>query len=91
MAVNNINKKVIFKNYHPFTNCITEKNNTQVHDAQDIDTVVSMYNLIEYSDTYSKTSGGLWQYYKDEAALDNSGNIIDFPTNNNKSISFNFK
>ena len=49
------------------------------------------YNLIEYSDAYSKTSGSLWQYYRDEPALDDNGNIIDFPTNDNKSISFNFK
>ena len=37
-----------------------------------------MYNLIEYSDAYSKTSGSVWQYNKDEPALDNNNNIIDF-------------
>ena len=36
-----------------------------------------IYNLIEFSDTYPKTSGSLWQYYRDEPALDNNGNIID--------------
>ena len=46
-AVNNTNKKVIFKNCVPFTNCITEINNIQVHDAQDIDIVMPMYSLIE--------------------------------------------
>ena len=45
-AVNNTNKKVIFKNCDPFTNRITEINNTQVYEAQDIDIVMSMYNLI---------------------------------------------
>ena len=50
-----------------------------------------MNNLIEYSNAYSKTSGSLWQYYRDEQALDNNGNIIDFPANDNRSISFNFK
>ena len=54
-AVNNTNKKVIFKNRVPFTNCITEVNNTQVDDAQKIDIVMPMYNLIEYSDAYLKT------------------------------------
>ena len=44
-----------------------------------------MYNLIEYSDAYSKTSGSLWQYYKDEPALDNNGNITDFSDDNNNS------
>ena len=50
-----------------------------------------MYNLIEYSDAYSKTSGSLWQYYRDGPALDNNGNITDFPDNNNNSASFKFK
>ena len=50
-----------------------------------------MYNLIEYSDTYSKTSGSLWQFYRDEPALNNNNNIIDFPDNKNNSILFKFK
>ena len=58
-AANNTNKKVIFKNCAPFTNCISEINNTQIDNAKDIDIVMPMYNLIEYSDNYSKTSGSL--------------------------------
>ena len=50
-----------------------------------------MYNLIEYSDAYSKTSGSLWQYYRDEPGLDNNGNITDFSDDNNNSASFKFK
>ena len=56
---NNTNKKVIFKNCAPFTNCISKINNTQIDNAKDINIVMSMYNLIEYSDNYSKTSGSL--------------------------------
>ena len=41
----------------------------QVNDAQKIHKVMSMYNLIEYSDAYLKISGNLWQYYRDEPAL----------------------
>ena len=59
-------KGVIFKNCAPFTNCISETNNTQVDNAKDIDIVMPMYNLIEYRDNYAKTSGSLWQYYRDE-------------------------
>ena len=59
-------KGVIFKNCAPFTNCISEINNTQVDNAKDIDIVLPMYNLIEYSDNYAKTSGSLWQHYRDE-------------------------
>ena len=58
-VLNNTNKKVILKNCAPFTDCITEINNIQVHDAKKIDVVMSIYNLIEYSDAYSKTSGSL--------------------------------
>ena len=50
-----------------------------------------MYNLIEYSDAYINTSGSLWQYYRDEPALDTYGKIIDFPANNNNSASFKRK
>ena len=56
---NNRNKKVIFKNCAQFTNCISEINNTQVDNTKDIDIVMSMYNLIEYSNNYSKISGSL--------------------------------
>ena len=56
--INNTNKKVIFKNYSIFSNCISEVNNTQVDNAKDIDIVMPMYILIEYSDNYAKTSRG---------------------------------
>ena len=59
-------KAVAFKNCAPFINCISEINNTQVDNAEDIDIVMPMYTLIEYSDNYSKTTGSLWQYFRDE-------------------------
>ena len=59
-------KGVVFKNGAPFINCISEVNNNQVDNVKDIDIVMPMYNLIEYSDNYVKTSGSLWQYYRDE-------------------------
>ena len=60
------NKGVIFKNCATFINCISEINNTQIDNAKDIDIVMPMYNLIEYSDSYVKTTGSLWQYFRDE-------------------------
>ena len=60
------NKGVVFKNCAPYIEYINEKNNTQINHAKDIDFVMPMYNLIEYSDNYSKTSGNLWQYYRDD-------------------------
>ena len=50
-------KGVTFKNCAPFTKCISRINNTDIDNAHDIDIVMPMYNLIEYSDNYSKTSG----------------------------------
>ena len=50
-----------------------------------------MSSLIECRDTYSKTSGGLWQYYRNEPALNDDGNTIDFPNDSYNSISFKFK
>ena len=61
-ARNNRNKKVILKNCTPFTDYINETNNTEIDHAKIIYAVMPMYNLIEYSDYYSKTSGGLCQY-----------------------------
>ena len=52
-------KGVIFKNCAPFVKCISRINNTEIDNAKDIDIVMPMYNLIEYSDNYSKTSGSL--------------------------------
>ena len=60
------NKRVIFKNCAPFTDCINEISYNQLDNAKDVDAVLLMYNLREYSDNYSKTSGNLWQYYRDE-------------------------
>ena len=61
------NKGLVFKTCAPFTKCISKINSTETDNAQDIDIVMPVYNLIEYSDNYSKTFGSLWQYYKDES------------------------
>ena len=64
--VKNTNKKVIFKLCAPFISCITEINNAQLDDAQHIDIVIPMYDLIEYRDVYLKLSESLWQHNRDE-------------------------
>ena len=87
---NNTNKKVIFKYYASFTSCISRINNTQIDDAQYIDVVMPMYNLIEYSDDYSKISEILFQYCRDVPAVDNNGKVTDF-TEANVTGSFNLK
>ena len=84
-------QNIIIKNSAPFTDCLSEINNTQIDNAKDIDIVTPMYNLIEYSDNYSKTSGSLWQYYVDEPFLNANGDIADFPADDNNSALFKFK
>ena len=70
------NKGVIFKNCASFINCISEINNTQIDNAKDIDIVMPRYNLIEYSDNYVKTTGSLWQYFRDKT-VDDDDDIED--------------
>ena len=89
-AANNTNKKVIFKNCAPFTNCISKINNTEIDNAEYIDIVMPMYNLTEYSDNYSKTPGSLWQYCKEIPAVNDNGDIVIF-NGANATDSFNFK
>ena len=60
------NRFLAFKNNAPFTNCISKINNVLIDNAEDLDVVMPMYNLIEYSKNYRKTTGSLWNYYRDE-------------------------
>ena len=60
------NKGVAFKNCAPFITCISNIDNIEIDKCKDIDIIMPMYNLIEYSDNYAKMSGSLWQYYRDE-------------------------
>ena len=90
-AANNTNKKVIFKNCAPFTNCISEINNMQIDNAKDIDIIMPMYNLIKYSDNYPKTTGRLWQYCKDIPARSDANNAIVIFSEDNITDSFKFK
>ena len=71
-AANNTDKKIIFKNCARSTSCVIKINNEQIDNAEYIDIVMPMYNLIEYSDNYSKISGSRWQYCKDIPAIDDN-------------------
>ena len=73
----NKRKNIIIKSYAPFTNCISEIDNTQKDDCKGIGIVMPMYNLIDYSGNYSKTFGSLWQYCRDEPFLDANVAIAD--------------
>ena len=82
-GANNVRDKkdrpLILKNNVPFVSCITRINGELIEDADDLDVVMPMYNLLEYSKNYRKTIGSLYNYYTDELTNDNipAGNASD--------------
>ena len=64
------NKPLTLKNNAPFVSCITKISNELIEDAEDLDIVMPMYNLLEYSKNYRKTIGSLYNYYRDELSDD---------------------
>ena len=83
------NTRVAFKNCAPFTKCITHINDEHVDNADNLDIVMPMYNLTEYSDNYSDTSGSLWRFKRDKSPITNTGNPDNVSTAN--STSFKYK
>ena len=70
-------KKLVFINNAPFTNCISKINGVKMDNAEDLDIVMPMYNLLEYSKSYRKTTGSLWDYYRDQPnSITDNNNII---------------
>ena len=83
----NFNKESTFKNNAPFISCISEINGELVENTEDLDMVIPMYNLVEYSKNYEKTSGSLFNYYRDEPSETTIGagnNAINISIRNSK-------
>ena len=74
------NRPLILKNNAPFVSCITRINGELIEDVDDLDIVMPMYNLLEYSKNYRKTIGSLYNYYRDELSGDTNPN--NFPNRN---------
>ena len=72
------NKSVVFKNNAPFINCTSKINGVQIDNAVDLDIVMSMYSLLEYSKNYRKTAGILWKFRRDEPSNRLSSNSESF-------------
>ena len=84
------NRTLILKSNSPFVSRITRINNKLIEDADDLDIVMPMYNLLEYSKNYRKTIGSLYTYYRDE--LNDDVNLNNFANNNVvSSNSFQYK
>ena len=71
-------KNIAFKNNAPFINCISKINNIKIDNAEDSDVVMPMYNLLEYCKNYKKTTGSLWNYFRDEPGNPLSTNSASF-------------
>ena len=89
---NEYDKKLAPKNNAPFISCISNINRILVDNAEDLDVIMSLYNLLEYSKNYKKTTGSLWNYYKDELNSGfNNKNRISINYSIKDSDSFNYK
>ena len=85
------NKAVTFKNNASFINCISKINGVKIDNAEDFGVVMPMYNLLEYSKNYRKTTGSLWNYYRDEPSNPLSSNSESFKYKTNvQGNTFNF-
>ena len=82
------NRFLAFKNNAPFTNCISKINNVLIDNAEDLDIVMPMYNLLEYSKNYRKTTGSLWNYYRDEPNNPPLNNYNADPITNSESFKY---
>ena len=69
-----MNRQVILKNNALFVSCVSKIKGILIENAEDLDAVIPMYNLLKYSRNYSKTSGSLWNYYRDELTDETNDN-----------------
>ena len=83
----NANTNVAFKNYAPFTRCVTHINDVHVETAENLDIIMPMYNLLEYSDNYADSSGILYQFKRDEQNMNND-NLADVTTTDSSSFKY---
>ena len=88
---NQADGKVIFNNNAPFMSCMSKINNTLVDNAEDLDIVILLYNVLEYSQNYSMTSGSLWNYNRDELNDDGNYNRDELNDDGNESKADNYR
>ena len=81
-------KKLVFKNSAPFISCISKINGVQIENAEDLDVVIPMYNLLEYSKNYKRTTGSLWNYYRDEPNSSTDNDNITHSILNSESFDY---
>ena len=93
-ATNNANnnafgeKELVFKNNAPFINCVSKINGVKIDNAEDLDVVMPIYNLLEYSKNYKKATGSLWNYYRDQPSSTTADNNITHSILNSESFDY---
>ena len=81
-------KKLVFENNAPFINCVSKIDGVKADNAEDLDVVMSMYNLLEYSKNYKKTTGSLWNYYRNEPSSSTDSNNVTYSIFNSESFDY---
>ena len=86
----NYHKKLAFKNNAPFTSCISKTNNTLTDNAENLDIVIPMCNLPEYSKNYRNTAGSLCNFYRDEpnSGVGDRNNNVNYSIKDSKSFDY---
>ena len=83
------NTNVVFKSFAPFTRCVTHISDEHVETAKNLDIILPMYNLLEYSDNYVDSSGSLYKFKRDESSMNDAENSLNVTLDN--STSFKYK
>ena len=86
-ANGNANTRVAFKNCSPFRRCVTHTNDEHVGTTENVDIIMPMYNLLEYSANYADSFGSLWQFKRDELQI----GIAILEVSVDSSLSFKYK
>ena len=83
-------KKLAFKNNAPFTSCISKIKNALIDNVEDLDIVMSMYNLLAYSKNYKNATGSFWNYYRDKpnSSLGCNNNNVNYSIKDSKSFDY---
>ena len=90
----NFDRRLMLKNNAPFISCVSKINGELAENGEDLDIVIPMYNLLEYSKNYEKTLGSLFNYYRDEpseAEIANDNGAISISIRNSKSFDYKIK
>ena len=79
---------MVFKNNAPFINCISKINGVKIDNAEDLNVVMTMYDLLKYSKNYKKTTGSLWNYCRDQPSSTIGDNNITHSILNSESFDY---